>query len=133
MARIYATTTQYAEWAGDGATTTDSLLRAASSIIDEALIGAIYATDDDGKPTVTKVATTIRDATCAQTQWMDAIGDTSGVGDVAEVDSASIGSVSFSGGRTSSTTLKSGRTLAGTAAAILRVDGLLQPGVFTRG
>lgn len=134
--RTYADQEAYDWWTGTGGTAISlALFRSASSIVDEALIGAVYAVDTDSKPTDTRVANALSDAVCAQVEWMDATGDTSGVGDTIEVDSASIGSVSFSGQRRTNgpTRLPSGRNLAPAALAVLRVEGLLPVTVLSRG
>ncbi|WP_433701779.1 hypothetical protein [Nocardiopsis sp. CA-288880] len=68
MAPVYATPEELATWLGldeppVGAVTA---LRDASLIVDGLLIGAVYETDADGKPTDQHVIDTLRDATCAQ-------------------------------------------------------------------
>jgi len=65
---VYATPAELATWLGldeppAGAVTA---LRDASLAIDGLLIGAVYETDADGKPTDERVAGILRDATCAQ-------------------------------------------------------------------
>lgn len=135
-APIYATQADYQDWAGDSSDTTisDRLLRQASRVVDELLFGAVYAVDSEDYPTDTTVRQALRDATCAQAEWMDAQGDTSGVGDVQTVDSASIGSVSYSGASTTSqtSTTASGATVAPSAVRELQGAGLrLQ--VYVRG
>lgn len=136
-APIYATLSDYRNAVYDqDAIISDGLLAAASLVIDELAIGAVYDINDTTQlPTDTAVLETLRDATCAQAQWMDATGDTTGVGDVVEVESASIGSVSFTGrkhvasvGRTSS-----GRPVAPAAWAILRVAGFSPSGLTVYG
>ncbi|MEU0236776.1 hypothetical protein ABZ234_03730 [Nocardiopsis sp. NPDC006198] len=71
MAPVYATPAELAEWLGlseppAGATVA---LRDASLAIDGLLIGAVYATDADGKPTEQKVIDALRDAVCAQASF----------------------------------------------------------------
>ena len=68
MVLVYATPAELATWLGQaeppaGATVA---LRDASLTIDGLLIGAVYATDADGKPTDERVAGILRDAVCAQ-------------------------------------------------------------------
>jgi hypothetical protein len=136
-APVYATQSDYDAWIDDPGSTTIAtvVFRTASSIIDEALIGAVYATDPTTElPTDARVAEVLRDAVCAQVQWMDAEGDTTGLGG-AEVDSASIGSVSFSGQRSTQPPMRlpSGRQLSAAASAVLRVEGMLPAGVIVHG
>lgn len=68
MAPVYATPEELATWlALDEPPAGASLaLRDASLAIDGLLIGAVYATDTDGKPTDQHVIDTLRDAVCAQ-------------------------------------------------------------------
>lgn len=133
----YATTAEYDTYVGAGQpSVTDALLGRASGIIDELLIGARYAIDTATQmPTDPLVIAALVEATCAQAQWMDATGDTTGVGDVVEVDSASIGSVAFSGQSRASLPIRlpSGRLAAAGAFAALRVAGILPVGVIVHG
>jgi len=69
-------------------------LNRASRIIDEMIITAIYDVDDDGLPTDTKIADALRDATCAQAEYMASAGDPLGIGATNQISSFSIGSVS---------------------------------------
>ena len=71
MAPVYATPAELATWLGlaeppAGAVTA---LRDASLDVDRLLIGAVYATDADGKPTGERIAGILRDATCAQASF----------------------------------------------------------------
>jgi len=68
VAPVYATPEELATWLGldeppAGAVTA---LRDASLDVDRLLIGAVYATGADGRPTEQHVIDTLRDATCAQ-------------------------------------------------------------------
>ena len=68
MAPVYATPDELATWLGldeppAGAVTA---LRDASLDVDRLLIGVVYETDADGRPTDQHVIDTLRDATCAQ-------------------------------------------------------------------
>lgn len=68
MAPVYATPADLAAWLGlseppEGA---DRALRDASLDVDVLLIGAVYDTDADGRPTDPKIAGILQDATCAQ-------------------------------------------------------------------
>ncbi len=133
-APIYATVEDYRSWLGEqSADVSDRLLRQASRIIDELLIGAVYDTDTDDYPTDPDVRQALTDATCAQAEWMDAAGDTAGTGDVQTVTSASIGSVSYSGQTTTSAGITTtGASVAPAAARELRGAGL-RPVVFVHG
>lgn len=97
-APIYATLTDLRAWAQDENADIPAVLFArASRVIDEALFGAVYQVNPTTQlATDLDIQDAIRDATCAQAQWMDAVGDTDGTGAVQTVGSASIGSVSYS-------------------------------------
>ncbi|GAA0972709.1 hypothetical protein Q7689_00320 [Nocardiopsis tropica] len=71
MAPVYATPEELAEWLGLDAPPAGAVtaLRDASLTIDGLLIGAVYETDADGKPTDERVAGILRDATCAQASF----------------------------------------------------------------
>lgn len=101
------------------------LLVKASRKVDLMLIGSVYDTDDDEMPTQPKVIAALRDATCAQVQYWDETGDTTGSNAAAGWRDVSIGKV-----RLSRTVGGSGNTavaqeFAPTAIDILRVAGLL--------
>lgn len=126
-APIYATLDDYRDWAHDDtAVMSEVLFARASGIVDEVLIGAVYQVDTDQKPTDPIVAAAITAATCAQAQWMDATGDTTGAGDVVQVESASIGSVSFTGQHTvaAAAYTSTGAPVASGALRELRLAGL---------
>lgn len=137
-APIYATLAEYRDWLDDQTVdVSDALFARASEIIDEALIGAVYAVDTvTQKPTDTAELEAVRDATCAQVQWLLANGDTTGTGSDATYKTVSIGSVSL-GERTnavaSSVTTVSGVPLAPGVVRVLRVAGLLPASVMTCG
>lgn len=124
---VYATEADYQTWAADEAATISvPTLRAASRIIDELLFGAVYDVDHDTQlATDQHIAATIRDATCAQANFMDETGDTSGNGTALDVNAASIGSVSYSGlNRAPGGWTRSGQAVSATAVAELRAAGL---------
>lgn len=141
--RTYATVTQFDNLYGTGTAAnegiTDATLAEATITIDELLIGAVYdVTGADELPADTGVAATLRDAVCAQARWIAASGDPSGQGLVANLTSASIGSVSWSAngslnmpGGAGQTT--SGRLVGSGALSVLRVAGLLPAGVYVTG
>ncbi|MEU6033976.1 hypothetical protein ABZ801_01060 [Actinomadura sp. NPDC047616] len=92
---VYATPDDLAAWldapAPHGAA---RLLRVASQIVDDMLIGAIYETTDDGAPTDPEVANRLREATCAQAAYLAALGDDTGA--TTQAGTRSIGGVSVS-------------------------------------
>jgi hypothetical protein len=103
----------------------DRLVAEASSVIDDALDGAVYPVDDAGMPTEQKHREALAEATCAVIAWWDAIGD-DGSGATLRIQSASIAGVSL-GIRQPPPGAKPDR--AGSAARrILREAGLLGGG-----
>lgn len=107
----------------------DALLMRASTLVDSLIITAIYATDDDGKPTDPRVKDALRDATCAQASWFSETGDT-GSGAAGRFNSMSLGSASLSGGGTGSGTNTDAATSAVSpeAVRILMNAGLVRQG-----
>lgn len=136
MARVYATQQQYRDWSGDtAATVSDALLARASLIIDDALKGAVYDVDPATlMPTDANITEALMEATCAQIQWWDEIGDTTGAGAGAQFQSASIGSASYTKGYSAAGS-KAGNSgaLAPMAFTTLEVAGLLTSTVYTNG
>lgn len=118
----YAIPDDYAAFT-DGGSVTQTLLDRAREDVDVALIGARYDVDVDGLAADPTIRAVLRDATCAQAQYLDELGDTSGAGLVSDVQSASIGSVSFTKGSAGSVT--GGGGLGSRAAKILYLAGLL--------
>lgn len=99
LGRVYATTTQLADYTGEALPTGAArLLRRASRRVDDLLRTAVYDVDDDGLPTGTAVAAALAEATCAQVEWWGEIGDDGGNGAVAALAGAQIGSVKLPGG-----------------------------------
>ncbi|MEU4998250.1 hypothetical protein [Streptomyces sp. NPDC021622] len=97
MPRVYATPEQLTAWTGKPTPSdAERLLARASEDIDDALVRAVYLTDDAGMPTDPAVALTLRDAVCAQVEYQLATGD-DGTGAAGRWDSVSIGPVSLSG------------------------------------
>lgn len=125
MARVYATQNDYRAWAEKpDAVVSGAVLARASLAIDNALIGARYAHDAAEMPTEPKIIEAMRDATCAQVQWYDETGDTTGSGAADRFQSASIGSAGYTRGYTGAgSAAGSGTGLAPTAAEILKVAG----------
>lgn len=98
MARVYATEADLTAWLPTGATLPadpDAALRAASEVVDEMLLTALYAVDAAGMPTDTGVAAALADATCAQVAYAQAHGDAYGQGSTGRYASASLGPISL--------------------------------------
>jgi len=75
MTTPYATSEQYETWSGQPApANADWLLARATELID-AIVTAPFDIDDETElPTDAKVATTLRNATCAQVLFWDEVG-----------------------------------------------------------
>lgn len=144
--RTYATTATYDDLYGTGAAAaagvTDNLLAEATITVDELLIGATYPVADtaDGHsmPTRARDVEALAHATCAQARWSASTGDTTGEGAVPVVQSASIGSVSWSTGEGGTLpggagTTGSGRLVAAATLSVLRVHGLVPVTACLRG
>lgn len=99
------------------------LLTVAQQIVDDLLIGAVYDTDDDGNPTDPDVIAALRDATCAEAQYLAASGDETGA--ASNFGSMTAGAVSFSRfvGQTGRTI--DANRIGPNVVSILRVAGLL--------
>lgn len=98
----------------------DRLLTVASNRVDEILIGCIYDTDSQGRPTDTDVKGWLRDATCEQVLYMLDTGDSTGAGGFVQ---QTVGRISWSQGKGAN-----GETQprhAPEAIGILHVNGLL--------
>lgn len=96
MPQPYATVEDYLDWVGDLTPYEQprpSTMRKASDLISSVLIGAVYATDEDGNATHPTIVEALRDATCAQVEFWDETGDESGASSVWQ--SASIGGASY--------------------------------------
>lgn len=121
-APVYATYDQYVDVTGDEATpeaTVTVRLAQASSIVEEMLIGAIYDTDTDDKPTDPDQADAVMRATCYQARWMRGPADPNSPDQL--LASKSVGSVSW----TRATGRKGDPRYAPMAITTLRVAGLL--------
>lgn len=131
MSRVYATEDDYKTWTGDDtATATTAQLRNASLVVDELLATAVYDVDEDDLPTDDAVIEALRDATCAQLEWWNETGDTSGVGASGQFQSASIGSASYTRGDTTSTTNPGGGIYAPATLRVLSTACLLGGSVY---
>jgi hypothetical protein len=121
--RTYATTADYANATGAAPPAGARLLLSrASARIDELLVAAVYAVDEDGMPTDPAVVEALRDATCAQARYMTATGgDDAGDG----YSQVSIGNVSMSGRMLGGTGGSSGGRYSDDTLGILRRAGLL--------
>lgn len=94
---VYATPEQLTAWTGQQAPPdAERLLARASEDIDDALLTAVYRTDDLGMPTDPTVTQALADAACAQVEYQLATGD-DGTGAAGRWDAVSIGPVSLSG------------------------------------
>lgn len=118
--RVYATTTQLANILHE-APPLDAvqLLTDASQALDDALLTAVYDTDDDGLPTHVDVIAAFAEAVCRIVEWWAETGDP--VGADGGWDSVSAGPVSLSrsSGSTASAPIAAG-SLPPRAAAVLR-------------
>ncbi len=97
-ARVYATTTDYANalLAAPPAGARRAL-RAASKVVDEMLLTAVYPVDTSGLPTDAAHIIALRDATCAQAEYAKRTGDANSVG-AGAIAGFSIGPVSVTKG-----------------------------------
>jgi hypothetical protein len=123
----YATLGDLASYLGedppDGAA---KLLVRASRRVDSALIGAVYDVDDDDLPTDADVAAALRDAVCAQVEWWDEVGDTTGTGAGGAWSDVTIGKVKLTAGTSASAGTPPGRMrIAPSAIEILQTAGLM--------
>jgi hypothetical protein len=98
--QLFATTTDLTAWPGfanPASIDLDALVRAASLIVGQATVSAVYDVDDDGVATGTDEIDALRDATCAQAAALAAnsVNPTAGVaGASGAVQASSIGSAS---------------------------------------
>lgn len=106
--RVYADSAAVAAYPGgeniSAGAATDSLLRTASRIVDQLLVGRAYITDTDGMPTDVDVVQALEDATCAIVVECVATGATD-PGGTRQYASVGIGSVSLSGATTTEGTV----------------------------
>lgn len=85
MARIYATPAEYEAYTGQSPAPvgTDTRLRDASRMLDSQVFRLCwYEADTAGMPTHPLVLAAFSDAACAQAQWGDEVGDTTGAAGV---------------------------------------------------
>lgn len=118
--RVYATTTQLANQL-QAAPDLDAVrqLAEASKALDDALLTALYDTDDDGMPTDADVAAAFAEAVCYIIEWWGETGDE--VGADGGWQSASAGPVSLTRGPDTTTAQPvAGGYLPPRAAAALR-------------
>lgn len=126
---VYATTADYASYLRAAPPAgARRALREASGLVDELLLTAFYAVDADDLPTDAVVAAAMRDATCAQADYMRAAGDRYGIGAAVQYGNVSIGSVSL--GRASAAAGSGGGAgrYSPRALSILRQAGLTAQG-----
>lgn len=122
--RVYATTTQLAEYLG-AAVPVDAvrLLTDASRALDDALKTARYCVDDDSLPTEPAVTAAFAEAVCAIVQWWGETGDP--VGADGGWDTVSAGPVALSrgSGSAAATPVAAGNLPPRALAALQRVPG----------
>ncbi|WP_180989628.1 hypothetical protein [Streptomyces cahuitamycinicus] len=97
MARIYATSADYQEFTGQAPPSDiDALLAKASRFLEANVFRLCwYEVDADGYPSNATVRQAFREATCAQSEWFDEIGDSTGAA-AAGWGSVSLGSAQLS-------------------------------------
>ncbi|MGW0495047.1 hypothetical protein ACWD0Z_06290 [Streptomyces sp. NPDC003007] len=97
MARIYATSADYQQFTGQAPPPDIEALLAKASRFLEANVFRLcwYEVDADGYPSNAVVRQAFRDATCAQAEWFDDIGDSTGASAVGWA-SVKLGSASMS-------------------------------------
>ncbi|MEV5710171.1 hypothetical protein [Actinoallomurus sp. NPDC052274] len=121
---VYATVAQYRNVTKDMATP-DALvemwLPLASEVLDLALVGAVYATDENSMPTDPMLIDTLMRACCRQVQHEIANNDPASVKD--QYTSSNVGGVAVT--RAPAATARALPPLSPRAAAILRVAGVL--------
>lgn len=80
MARVYATSEQYETYTGaTPPANVDQLLADASRTLEARVFRLCwYEVDDDGMPSDATVLQAFADAACAQAQWFDEVGDSTG-------------------------------------------------------
>jgi len=124
MARVYATSAEYAAYTGAAApANVDTLLRIASRVVDVLLTAVVYDVDASGLPTNPDVAQALSDATCAIAAEADATGVLQ-AGGTQTWESVGIGNVSLSGrGTTDETVTVDGIPVPGPALLALRSVG----------
>lgn len=135
MARIYATSADYQTYTGQTPPANIAQLLADASRMLEARVFRLCVYDADavtGLPTNATVAQAFEDATCAQAQWWDELGDSTGAAG-AGWGSVSLGSASLS----RSVTAVSGQASPAREIAPKAMDALLSPDltadIFTLG
>ncbi|GAA3890553.1 hypothetical protein GCM10022243_64290 [Saccharothrix violaceirubra] len=93
--RVYATTADLVEYAGEAAVDDDSprLLARASEEVDALLVAAVYPVDAQGYPVEQGTRDAVRRATCAVVEWWGETGDPVGAG--AQFSEAALGTLRF--------------------------------------
>lgn len=128
---VYATQAELETFTGETVANADSLLRQASRLVDGLLIGAVYATDTNQKPTDDAVAEALNDATVLQAAYWHANGTPTEGATV--YGNVSIGSVNLSRGQTPPTLTKDGQVVAPGVVNVLHVAGLVPISPFVVG
>lgn len=121
---VYATVGQYRQVTGDLTTSDQRVafwLPLASSVLDVALVGAVYATDANSMPTSPLVIDVFMRACCEQVRYEIANNDPAAVKD--QYSSTNVGGVALT--RAAAATARALPPLAPRAAAILRTAGVI--------
>lgn len=119
--RVYATPADLANYLGLDEAPADAqrLLARASEAVDDALVTAVYATDDDGYPTDELQRQAVSLAACAVVEWW---GDERGTGD--ETGAASVWNSVSAGSVSLSRTVAAGGASGGTGSTQVRAGQL---------
>lgn len=134
MARIYANSADYQTYTGQTPPSDiDQQLADASRMLEAQVIRLCwYEVDEDGYPSNTLVREAFRDAVCAQAEWFDELGDSTGASGVGW-GTVKLGSAQMS----RSVTATSGASSAAREIAPKAMDALqgmdLTPDIFRLG
>ncbi|MCX4575609.1 hypothetical protein OHB41_20935 [Streptomyces sp. NBC_01571] len=122
QAHVYASTTQLANYL-HAAAPLDSpkQLAEASKALDDALLTAVYDTDDDGMPTSATVAEAFAEAVCAIVEWWGETGDAIGADSGWDTVSAGPVALGRSSGGSTATPIAAGALPPRAAAALSRL------------
>jgi hypothetical protein len=84
VARIYATSAEYQTYTGQTppADIDQQLANASRMLVAEVVRLCWYEVDEDGYPSNSVVREAFRDAVCAQVEWWDEVGDSTGAAGV---------------------------------------------------
>ena len=123
---VYATTTDLANWLhGPPPAGARRMLARATLRVDELCKTAVYDVDANNLPTDPAVIAALRDATCAQVEWMVETGDLAGTAAPEQYQSVSIGSVSLTRAGSGGAGGTAASRYAPNAVTVLQLAGLL--------